>query len=116
MNQRKAGTILSYIYIFLSNTISIFYTPIYLSMLGQSEYGLIGTAGSLTAYLSLLSMGVGGAYIKFNATARATGSKEEEYKVNGMFQTIYFFISIATLIVGTVLLFSSSYIFSANYN
>ena len=64
-NQRKAGTILSYVYLFLSNTISLLYTPINLNMLGQSEYGLIATANSLTSYLSLLSMGIGGSYIRF---------------------------------------------------
>lgn len=116
INQRKAGTILSYVYIFLSNTISLFYTPIFLSMLGRAEYGLIGTANSITAYLSLLSMGVGGSYIRFNAKVRATGDKEEEYRLNGMFQAIYIVISAVTLIVGGVLIFCSSFIFSANYD
>lgn len=116
MSPRKAGTVLSYVYILLTNTVSIFYTPIFLSMLGKNEYGLIGTASSLTAYLGLLSMGVGGAYIKFNADARAKKIKEEEYKVNGMFQTIYFFISLLTLIVGLVLIICSSFIFSAKYS
>lgn len=115
INQRKAGTLLSYVYLFLSNTISLFYTPIYLGLLGQSEYGLISTAGSLTTYLSLLSMGVGGSYIRFNAQARANNDKEKEYKLNGMFQTIYFVISGITLVVGAVLVFLSSYIFQANY-
>ena len=115
INQRKAGTLLSYVYLFLSNTISLFYTPIYLGLLGQSGYGLISTAGSLTTYLSLLSMGVGGSYIRFNAQARANNDKEKEYKLNGMFQTIYFVISGITLVVGAVLVFLSSYIFQANY-
>ena len=78
INQRKAGTILSYVYIFVSNTISLFYTPIFLGMLGQAEYGLIGTANSLTSYLSLLSMGIGGSYIRFNAIARTKDDKREE--------------------------------------
>ena len=115
INQRKAGAILSYVYLFLSNTISLFYTPVYLGMLGQSEYGLIATAGSLTSYLSLLSMGVGGSYIRFNAIDRASDDKEQEYKTNGMFQTIYFVISAATLVIGAVLVFLSSYIFQKNY-
>ncbi len=115
MNQRKAGTILSYAYIFISNTISLFYTPIFLGMLGQNEYGLIGTASSLTAYLSLLSMGVSGAYLKFNADARASEIKENEYKVNGMFQIIYTVISGLTIVVGLVLIFISSFVFSSKY-
>lgn len=116
INQRKAGTILSYVYLFLSNTISLLYTPIYLDMLGQSEYGLIATAISLTSYLSLLSMGIGGSYIRFNAQDRASKDKEREYRTNGMFQSIYFAISAVTIVVGTVLVFFSSYIFKANYN
>lgn len=115
INQRKAGSILSYVYIFLSNTISLIYTPIFLGMLGQAEYGLIGTANSITSYLSLLSMGIGGSYIRFNAKARATEDKQKEYEVNGVFQTIYFVISIITLIIGAVLVFLSPYIFQANY-
>lgn len=45
-------------------------------------------------------MGVGGSYIRFNAQARANNDKEKEYKLNGMFQTIYFVISGITLVVG----------------
>lgn len=115
VNQRKYGTVLSYVHLFLSNTISLIYTPIFLDMLGQSEYGLISTASSLTSYLSLLSMGVGGAYIRFNARDRASNDKEQEYRTNGMFQTIYFVIASITLLVGIALVFLSSYIFQANY-
>jgi O-antigen/teichoic acid export membrane protein len=76
-----------------------------LGILGQSEYGLIGTANSITSYLSLLSMGIGASYVRFNAQARATGDKEKEYRTNGMFQTIYIVISIITLIVVWLLFF-----------
>ena len=47
MNQRKAGTLLTYANIFISNTISLLYTPYMLQMMGQSEYGLYGTASRL---------------------------------------------------------------------
>ena len=35
MNQRKAGTLLSYAHIIITNTISLFYTPYMLRMMGQ---------------------------------------------------------------------------------
>ena len=54
MNQRKAGTLLSYAYIIITNTISLFYTPFMLRMMGQSDYGLYGTASSFIAYRSVL--------------------------------------------------------------
>lgn len=100
MNQRKAGTLLSYAYIIITNTISLFYTPYMLRMMGQSEYGLYGTASSFISYLSVLSFGIGGAYIRFNAKARVTGGKEEERRLNGMFLIVFSVLSILVLLAG----------------
>ena len=102
MNQRKLGTILSYVHIILSNTISLIYTPYMLRMMGQSEYGIYGTANSFISYLSVLSMGIGGAYIRFNAKCRANDDKEEEYRLNGMFLTIFSCLALLVLIGGSV--------------
>lgn len=102
MNQRKIGAILSYIHIIVTNTISLVYTPYMLNMLGQSEYGLLGTANSVISYLSVLQLGIGGAYIKFNAQARATGNKEDERRLNGMFLTIFICLAGAVLICGMI--------------
>lgn len=104
MNQRKWGTILSYVYIVVTNTISIIYTPYMLNMMGQSEYGLYGTASSFISYLSILNFGIGGAYIKFNAQARASADKEAEAKFNGMFLTIFTLLAILVFICGIVLI------------
>ena len=103
MNQRKLGVILSYVYVFLSNGISLFYTPYMLRMMGQSEYGLNGTAMSITSYLSLLSFGIGGSYIRFNVRYRANNDIEGERRLNGMFFTIFAFLSLIVIIVGAVM-------------
>lgn len=100
MNQRKFGTILSYVQIIVSNTISLVYTPYMLRVMGQSEYGIYGTANSFISYLSVLSMGVGGAYIRFNAKCRVNNDKEEENRLNGMFLTIFSCLSLLVLIGG----------------
>lgn len=102
MNQRKAGTILTYIYIFVSNTISIFYTPYALQIMGQNEYGLFGTASSFISYLSILNFGIGGAYIRFNAKCRAENDREGEKRLNGMFLTVFSILAILVLIGGSV--------------
>lgn len=102
MSQKKLGTILSYLNIIVSNTISLIYTPYMLRMLGQSEYGLYGTANSFISYLSILSFGIGGAYIRFNAKCRANNDKEEEKRLNGMFLTIFSMMSIFVLIGGII--------------
>lgn len=102
MNQRKAGTLLSYAYIIITNTISLFYTPYMLRMMGQSEYGLYSTASSFISYLSVLSFGIGGAYIRFNAKARANGDRDEERRLNGMFLSVFGVLSLLVLIVGLI--------------
>lgn len=89
MNQRKIGTLLSYVHILVNNTISILYTPYMLQLMGQSEYGLYGTANSFISYLSVLGVGIGGSYIRFNARYRAAGDREGEKQLNGMFLIVF---------------------------
>ena len=64
-NQLKIGVLLSYITIFAQNIIAIFYTPIMLRLLGQSEYGLYQLVYSVVSYLGLLSFGFSSAYVRF---------------------------------------------------
>ncbi len=111
INQRKAGTILSYAHIIIGNTISLIYTPIMLKMLGQSEYGLFGTANSVTSYLSLFSFGISGAYIRFNSLYRAKGDKEGEAKLNGVFFSIFSFLALLVLITGSIMVIFADNIF-----
>lgn len=104
MNQRKMGTILSYAHIIITNTISLLYTPYMLRMMGQSEYGLYGTAGSFIAYLSILGFGIAGSYIRFNAQCRAKNDREAERKLNGMFLLVFAFLSLLVLIGGLIMI------------
>ena len=55
-SQLKVGIVLNYVNMILGNLIPIFYTPVMLTLLGQSEYGLYKLASSVTSYLSLISM------------------------------------------------------------
>lgn len=102
MNQKKIGMLLSYLQIIVSNTISLIYTPYLLRMLGQSEYGLYGTANSFISYLSILSFGIGGAYIRFNAKCRAADDGEGEKRLNGMFLVIFSIMAVFVLVGGMI--------------
>lgn len=102
MNQRKAGTLLSYLHILIANTVSIIYTPYMLRMMGQSEYGLNGTAASFISYLSILSFGIGGAYIRFNTRYRAANDREGEKQLNGMFLTVFSCLALLVMIGGFI--------------
>lgn len=115
VNQRKAGAILTYLHIILNNTIALIYTPFALRMLGQSQYGLFGTASSFTNYLSLLSLGIGGAYIRWNAKYRAEKDEEGEQRLNGMYFTMFSIIALLALIVGAILLVASNYVFAKSF-
>ena len=104
MNQRKMGTILSYVHIIVTNSISLFYTPYMLRMMGQSEYGLYGTASSFISYLSILSFGISGAYIRFNAQYRAKNDREGEKRLNGMFLLVFSFLALLVMIGGLIMI------------
>ncbi len=70
MNQ-KAGVLLSYGQTILSTLISLTYTPVMLRLLGQSEYGLYTLVNGFVSNLSLLSFGMGSAYMRYYSRAEA---------------------------------------------
>jgi len=101
--QLRAGIILNYINMGLGNLIPIFYTPIMLSLLGQSEYGLYKLASSMTSYLSLISMGLGSAITRYLIKAREEEGKEAEERMLGLFSVIFYMIAAAALVIGIAL-------------
>lgn len=96
----KVGLILSYINLIIGNLIPLFYTPIMLSILGQSEYGLYKLASSVSSYLSLLAFGIGGAVSRYLIKARVEEGKEAEERMFGLFHLLFQVISVVTIIVG----------------
>lgn len=104
-SQLKIGIILSYVNTGLGNLIPVFYTPIMLALLGQSEYGLYKLAASVTSYLSLISMGLGSAITRYLIKSREEEGKEAEERMLGLFDVIFNIIAVAALVVGTVLTF-----------
>ena len=102
-DQIRLGTILSYVNLAIGNIIPIFYTPIMLEMLGQSEYGLYTLAHSLVGYLSLLSFGIGGTIVRYLAKARAENNRNEVEKICGLFIKIYSVLAVLVLVVGGII-------------
>ena len=88
-SQLKKGVILNYINIGLGNLIPIFYTPVMLQLLGQSEYGLYKLSSSVTSYLSLVSLGIGSAVTRYLIKYKVEGSKKDEEKILGLFMIIF---------------------------
>ena len=108
----KIGAILSYIYIIVNNIVGIFYTPIMLRYMGQSEYGLYSLAASIIGYLTVLDLGFGNAIIVYTSKYLAKGNKEELKNLHGMFKVLYTFIGIIVLFIGLILYFNVEKMFS----
>lgn len=113
INQLKAGSALSYAKVFLSSAISVVYTPVMLSLLGQSEYGTLNLATSMVSYLGLINFGIGSSYMRFVMQARAAQDKEREYNLNGLYLIIFSIMGAITLIAGSVLVFQAARLFPA---
>lgn len=103
MNQRKAGALLSYVYLGLTCIVGLFYTPFALSFMGESEYGVFSIALSVISFLTILDMGFNQTMIRYVARYKALGDKEGEERLNGMFLILYSVIAMVALIAGIIL-------------
>lgn len=113
MDQRKAGVLLSYGQTILSTLISLLYTPVMLRLLGSSEYGTYTLVNGFISNLSLMSFGLGSAYVRYYARYEASEGEDGVAKINGMFLVIFLCIGAASLLVGGVLVANVHNIFSA---
>ncbi len=111
INQLKAGAVLSYAVLGLSNLVGLLYTPYMLRMMGQSEYGLYSLVASVVAYLTILDLGFGNAIIRYTAKFRAEGKFEQQYSMFGMFIVLYSVIGLITLVAGLGLYFNVDALF-----
>lgn len=114
MSQLKSGAILSYLSIFITIIIALLYTPIIIRLLGQTEYGLYSMIGSISAYLSIMDMGLGNAIVRYIARNRAIGDREAESRLNGMFLLLYSIIGFLTILVGIILYNTVESVFGAS--
>lgn len=105
-NNLRIGIVLNYLNMGLGSLIPLIYTPIMLSLLGQSEYGLYKLSSSITSYLGLLSMGLGAAVNRYLIKSRVCGGQDAEENMFGLFILIFRGIAILTLICGALLVFN----------
>ena len=109
--QRKLGAILSYVSMIVSIVVQLLYTPILITKLGQSEYGLYSLISSIIGYLTILDLGFGNALIVYTAKYRAQKKYSEEKKLHGMFKVIFKIIAIISVFIGIILYFNVHNIF-----
>lgn len=100
MNQRKLGSIISYVQMALGAIISLIYTPYMIKILGQSEYGVYNTVASTISMMSVLSLGFNSSYIRYYSRYKEEQDVDGRYKLNGLFILIFSVIGIIALICG----------------
>ncbi len=110
-DQRKAGVILSYCYVFLETIASLLYVPVMLRLLGQSQYGVYTLVNSTVSYLSLLNLGLSSSYIRFYSRYKAEKAEAEVARLNGMFVLIFLVIGAMALLAGGGLVAQADSIF-----
>jgi O-antigen/teichoic acid export membrane protein len=111
INQLKAGALLSYGILALTNLVALIYTPYMLRMMGQSEYGLYAIVASVMAYLTMLDFGLGNTIVRYTAKYRAEGKHNDLYSMFGMFMVLYTVIGLIVMLAGIFLYFNIDHIY-----
>lgn len=100
MNQRRTGIVLNYVSKAIQILTGLFYTPIMLQSLGQSEYGTYQLVYSVISYLSILNLGMTGAYNRFYYRYKVKKEEENIAKLNWLFLSVFIAISLVSTLCG----------------
>lgn len=103
MSQLKKAALLSYINLGITNIVGIVLTPFIVRMLGDSEYGLFALIGAFVGYLSILDLGLTNAVVRFVAQYKAQKDTKGQENFLAVSLIIYSAISIAVVLLGTVM-------------
>ena len=111
LNQRKMGVLLTYVSEAIKILTTLVYTPLMLRLLGDNEYGLYQTVSSTVAYLGLLSLGFGSAYVRYHSRYRVKEDHDGIARLNGMFMLVFSAMSLICLVAGGVMIANARAIF-----
>lgn len=115
VNQIRIGAVLSYLSMGLSTVISLVYTPIMVNNLGKGEYGVYSTVIPIVSYLTLLSLGLGSAYVRYYSRAKVEQNRQEMAKLNGMFILTYTVLGLVLLALGFGLSLKGELVFGSKW-
>lgn len=113
-NQRKAGALLTYGYIFANFIVILLYQPIMMRILGQAEYGLYSLMLSVSGYLSVFDLGLGSAVVIFTVKYRTLGDLEAEKQLHGLLGRVFNVIALVVFALGTLITLLLPLFFSAS--
>jgi len=99
MRDRKIGTVLSYVGVFLGILIGLGFTPFLLKCLGQSQYGIYILMASMTSYLYVLEAGFADTILRYITRYRA---KEDKIGLENFNAVVLIFNTIIAIIIAFV--------------
>ena len=99
----RLSVVISYIQMALAIVLSVLFTPYALGTLGENEYGLLQTANSTVAMLSVLMLGFNSSYIRYYARYKQAGDQQAIYKLNGLFLMLFCVLGSLVLACGLFL-------------
>ncbi|MRT93462.1 oligosaccharide flippase family protein [Ancylomarina sp. 16SWW S1-10-2] len=114
VNQLKAGAILSYVTIVVTNIVGLLLTPYILTKLGVAEYGLYTLMGAFVGYMTLLDFGLNNTIVRFVAKYRAEKDSIGEASFLGMSIFIYGMISLVLVLIGGIFYMNLEGIFESS--
>ena len=100
VNQRRAGAVLSYVALVVNAVTTFIYTPLILSFLTTSEYGVYQLIGSIIAYLGVMDMGLSTTLSRFYVEARVKEGKAHVENLLAMAAVIYSVLTALSVVVG----------------
>ncbi len=115
-NEVKWGALLSYVLIAANAIYGLIIMPFVLGTIGESEYGVYKTIGSLTATVSVMEMGLGSTMQRFLAKYRAQKDEVgcQNFSAMCIVQSVILFCGM--LLVGTVLYFTLDTTYQNTFN
>lgn len=100
VNQRRAGAILSYLALVVNAVTTFIYTPVILSFLSTSEYGVYQLIGSIIAYLGVMDMGLSTTLSRFYVEAKVKEDESHVENLLAMAAVIYGALTALSVVVG----------------
>lgn len=101
--QNKWGTILSYITVLLHTLTGIVLTGIIIRLLGNSQYGLYSIVSGLSSNMSILSLGLGTAVVRYVSECRLTQNKDKERQIVGTVCMIFTMLGLIAILVSAII-------------
>ena len=114
-NEVKWGAILSYVLIIFNAVYGLIIAPFILSSIGNSEYGVYKTIGSMTASLAVLDLGLGATVQRYIAKYKAKNEEQTASNFSAMAFLQAGVLAFVTALVSIGLYFSLNSVYGKSF-